>query len=418
MDGLAVIEAARARKVFDSRGSLTIEVELETTGGYGRYSAPAGASVGVHEAVAFPRGGVDEALRLFEELVAPKLVGMDASDQKGVDEALKEVDGTPNFSRIGGSMAIACSIAAAKAAASSLGLPLYRWLGGALATTIPAPLGNVLGGGKHAAAKALDIQEILVFPLNAPSAHVALRVNAEVHRRLPKRIAKLDPTFSGGKTDEGAWVAKLSAEQALGIVREVCDEVGDELGCKVGLGIDVAASSLWDESSKVYRYAGEGVDRTPDEQLAFIEGLVKDFRLLYVEDPFHEEDYDSFAKLTKLVKPCLVCGDDLFTTNVERLRRGVELKAANAIIIKPNQVGTLTDAFNTVSLAKSNGFTIVVSHRSGETEDEALAHIAVGFSAPLIKTGVVGGERIAKLNELIRIEEGLPSASMSTLLLD
>ncbi|RLF16637.1 MAG: phosphopyruvate hydratase [Thermoprotei archaeon] len=415
MEALAVIEAARARKVFDSRGSPTIEIEIETATGVGRCSAPAGASRGVHEAVAFPSGGVDEAIKLFEEEVAPKLVGLDAADQKSIDETLKEIDGTPNFSRIGGSTAIASSIAAAKAAASSLGLPLYRWIGGAMANSLPIPLGNVLGGGKHAAAKALDIQEILVFPLNARSVKEAIAINAEIHRRLPKRIAEVDDTFAGGKTDEGAWVARLNAVQALKIVREVCDEVGDEYGCKVGLGIDMAASSLWAPSKNLYVYAGEGVERTPEEHLDFVLGLIEDYNLLYVEDPLHEEDFEGFAELTRKVKNCLICGDDLFTTNPSRLRRGVEMSAARAIIIKPNQIGTLSASYETASLARSSGMVIVVSHRSGETEDEALAHIAVGFSAHLIKTGVVGGERIAKLNELIRIEEELPSATMSTL---
>jgi len=406
LEGLAIIESVRARKVLNSRGSPTIEVEVETSlGGLGRYSAPSGASVGIHEAVAFPKGGVDEALKVFKEEVGPKLIGMDASDQRGVDEALREFDGTPNFSRLGGSTAIACSIAVAKAAAASFGLPLYRWLGGAVTNRIPAPLGNVLGGGKHAAAKALDVQEILVFPLNASSALQAIMVNAEVHRRLPSRIAKADPSFTGGKTDEGAWVARLNARQALTIVREVCDEVSEELGVRVGLGVDLAASSLWDAASKTYRYEGEGVARSSEEQLAFVEELIRDYGLLYVEDPFHEEDFESFAELTRSAAPCMVCGDDLFTTNAERLRRGIEVGAANAIIIKPNQVGTLTDAFETASLAKSRNYTIVASHRSGETEDEALAHLAVALSAPLIKTGVVGGERTAKLNELVRIEE-------------
>jgi enolase len=415
LSSLAPIESARARKVLDSRGRLTIEVEVETAlGGIGRFSAPSGASVGAHEAAAFPRGGVEEALKLFREEVAPKLIGMDSSDQRGVDEALRELDGTPNFERLGGSMAIACSIAVAKAASHSFGLPLYRWLGGAMANRIPAPLGNVLGGGKHAAVRTLDIQEVLVFPLDASSALEAVMANAEVHRRLPSRIAKVDPSFAGGRTDEGAWTARLSGRQALALVKEVCEEVSDELGCRMGLGIDLAASSLWDDKAKVYRYEGEGAVRSMEEQLSFVESLLEEFNLLYVEDPFHEEDFESFAQLTRRVAPRMVCGDDLFTTNVERLRRGVESGAANAVIIKPNQVGTLTDTFEAAALARSKGYTLVASHRSGETEDEALPHIAIALSAQLIKTGVVGGERTAKLNELVRIEEEAPSSRVAT----
>jgi len=400
--------------VLDSRGRPTIEVEVETSlGGIGRYSAPSGASVGVHEAAAFPKGGIDEALKLLKEVVSPRLIGVDASDQRGVDELLKEVDGTSSFAKLGGSLAIACSVAVAKAAASSFCLPLYRWLGGAMAYRIPAPLGNVLGGGKHAAAKSLDVQEVLVFPLNASTALEAVLANSEVHRRLPPRIARADPYFAGGKTDEGAWVARLSVKQALTIVRDVCDEVAAETGCRMGMGVDLAASSLWDPKSKVYRYEAEGVTRTSEEQLAFVEELINTFDLLYVEDPFHEEDFDSFAELTRRFPSCMVCGDDLFATNIQRLHRGLEAGAANAIIIKPNQVGTLTDTFEAASLAKSRNYVIVASHRSGETEDEALAHIAMALSAPLIKTGVVGGERIAKLNELIRIAEENPSAKMA-----
>ncbi|MCX8204109.1 MAG: hypothetical protein N3H31_00350 [Candidatus Nezhaarchaeota archaeon] len=414
MRGLVAIEVAHARKVFDSRGRSTIEVYIETSlGGIGRYSAPSGASVGAYEAPAFPRG-VDEALRLFKEDVAPRLIGMDAADQRGVDEALKEIDGTHNFSKIGGSLAIACSVAVAKAAASSFGLSLYRWLGGAMACRIPAPLGNVLGGGRHAPVRSLDIQEILVFPLNAPSITEAIAVNAEVHRRLPGRVAKVDPSFTGGRNDEGAWVARLNGRQALELVREICDEVADELNYRVGLGIDLAASSLWDRETMVYKYEGEGVVRTSEEQFSFVRGLIDDFDLLYVEDPFHEDDFDLFAQLTKEVSPRIVCGDDLFATNVSRLRRGIEEGAANATIIKPNQAGTLTDTFEAAALARSKGYSLVVSHRSGETEDEALAHIAVALSAPLIKAGVVGGERTTKLNELIRISEEMGSSYMTT----
>lgn len=414
MGELITIEVARARKVLDSRGNPTIEVYIETSlGGAGRYSSPSGASVGAYEAPAFPRG-VDGALETFREEVAPRLVGMDACDQRGVDEVLKEIDGTPNFARVGASLAIACSVAVAKAAASSLGLPLYRWLGGAMTYRIPAPLGNVLGGGKHAAVRSLDIQEILVFPMNASSIVEAVMANAEVHRRLPSRLAKEDPSFAGGRNDEGAWVARLSGRRALEVVKETCDEVADELNCRMGLGVDLAASSLWDRESKVYKYEVEGVVRTSEEQLSFVESLVDDFGLAYIEDPFHEDDFDLFATLTKEISPRIVCGDDLFVTNVNRLRRGIERGAANAIIIKPNQVGTLTDAFETAALARSRGYVLVASHRSGETEDEALAHIAVALSAPLIKTGVVGGERTAKLNELIRISEEMATGYVAS----
>ncbi len=402
------IEDVWARKVFNSRGEITIEVEVYTAAGFGRAAAPSGASTGKHEVPAFPEGGPDAALEAFENLVAEALIGMDADEQEAIDKKLEEVDGTGNFSRIGGALAIATSLAVAKAAASTHGIPLFQHVGGVFATKLPFPLGNVLGGGKHSRGLGPSIQEILVLPVGADNVFDAIRANIEVHRRLPKEIAKNDPSFAGGKNDEGAWTAALPSEKAVEIVYNVAKAVSKELGIEVRVGIDVAASSLWDEEKKVYRYVREGVTRDTKQQLEFIKSLVEKYELIYVEDPFHEEDFDSFAELTDVVGDrCLIVGDDLFVTNAERLRKGIELGAGNGIIIKPNQVGTLTRTAETIELAKAYGYVPIVSHRSGETEDNALAHLAVGWGAPIIKTGTVGGERMAKLNELVRIEEFL-----------
>jgi len=399
---------AWARKIFNSRGEETIEVEIYTGTGYGRASAPSGASVGAHEVVAFPEGGIDAALEAFENIVAPEIIGMDADDQEGVDRKLWELDGTGNFSRIGGATATATSFAVAKAAAATHGIPLFQHLGGAMACLLPYPLGNVLGGGKHSKGLGPDIQEILVIPLGADSMYEAVRANIVVHSRLPKVIRKYDPYFAGGRNDEGAWTSCLSNDKALEAVYEVCREVSRELGIEIRMGIDVAASSLWNPEKGKYIYIRDKVERSPREQLEYITSLVEKYDLVYVEDPFHEEDFNSFAELRDRVGDrCIVTGDDLFVTNSERLKRGIEVRAANGIIIKPNQVGTITRAYETITLAKEHGYIPIMSHRSGETESEVIAHLAVAFGCPIIKTGTVGGERIVKLNELIRVAEYL-----------
>ncbi|MCS7386448.1 MAG: hypothetical protein NDF55_06905 [archaeon GB-1867-005] len=393
-----------ARKIFDSRGSPTIEVDVYTEAGFGSFSAPSGASRGRREVVAFPPGGIDEAIRAVDEMIAPELMGVDASNQFEVDGIIQQIDGTSNFSRIGGSTAIATSIAAAKAAATSLNLPLYRYLGGISASVLPLPLGNVVGGGKHSKSGGLDVQEILVLPLDADSFYEAALANVLVH----KRVVELAPEGSiYGRNDEGAWVTPFGVEESLKLVKRACEDVGSELGIKIGVGIDVAASTLWSGSEGKYVYGREGFKLTPEEQLKFMVKLVEEFDLIYVEDPFHEEDYESFSELLSSVSNCLICGDDLYVTNAELIRYGSSRKAGNAVIIKPNQVGTLTSTVAAVEVAKLHGFVPVMSHRSGENVDPSIAHLAVAFNCPIIKTGVVGGERISKINELIRIEEEL-----------
>jgi enolase len=299
-------------------------------------------------------------------------------------------------------------MAVAKVAASAAGVPLYKYLAGNQGARLPYPLGNVLGGGKHAGRTAPDIQEFLVLPVGAKSFELAASANAEVHKRVRKLIEMKDKTFTGGKGDEGAWAPNLGDRDALEIVSKSCEEISDEVGFKVRPALDVAASSLYDEKGKKYVYEREGEQRDAGEQVEFILGLIDAYGLVYVEDPIQEDDFESFAEITRKVgKNCMICGDDLFVTNVKRIKKGIEVEAANAVLIKPNQVGTLTDTLKAVELSKENGYVPVMSHRSGETPDDTIAHLAVGFGCPIIKTGVVGGERVAKLNELIRIEEEL-----------
>lgn len=410
-----VIEDILARKIFDSRGEETIEVDVITVSGFGRSSAPAGASRGKAEAVPYPKGGVDQAIKKVRETIAPELLGMEADQQEEVDSLLHEIDATTDFSNVGGNTAYAVSLATAEAAANSYGMPLFQHLAGHSANELPYPLGNVLGGGKHVGGKAPDIQEFLVLPMKASTFLDAARINTLVHQKVGSLLKKADATMVGGKGDEGAWAPNMKNEEALEIVAKACEEVSEEFGVECKIGLDFAASTLWNSKENCYVYVQDKVRRDSGKQLDYVLSLIEKYRLFYVEDPFHEEDFENFAELARKAKGCLICGDDLFVTSRERLIRGLSLGAANAIIVKVNQVGTLTDAWETTKVAKKAKYTPIMSHRSGETVDTKIAHLAVAFNCPIIKTGIVGGERVAKINELIRIKEILgKKAKMST----
>jgi enolase len=403
----SIIEDIIARKIFNNRGEETIEVDIITTSGFGRASAPAGKSRGKAEVVYYPQGGVDQALKKIDDLIAPELSGLNADFQEEIDSSLHEIDGTTNFKGIGGNTAFAISLANAEAAANSHGLLLFQFLGGSTATTLPYPLGNCISGGQHARGKAPDIQEYLALPHGAETFLEAATANTLIHKKIGDILKKKSTLFSGGKSDEGAWIANIDDADAFEVIAKACEEVGNEMDFECGFGIDAAASSLWKEKEEKYIYEREEKKRDTAEQLEFLLDLIEKYHLAYVEDPFHEEDYESFAELTKKTKNCLICGDDLFTTNNERLNHGIKLNAANAIIIKVNQIGTLTDAAETIENAQRHGYTTVMSHRSGDTCDWHIAHLAVAFKCPMIKTGVVEGARIAKINELVRVEHFL-----------
>ena len=396
------------RRVLDSRGNPTVEADIRTeSGGFGRARAPSGASTGGFEAVELP---AREAIAAAREHAVPRLLdGVYVGDQRSVDRALRAADGTNDFSRIGANSAVALSMAAAHAAADVLGAPLFQHLGGAFrGDEAPVPLGNVIGGGEHAA-DATDFQEFLAVPVGAPSAEAAVFANAAVHDAVGDLLA--DRGVAAGKGDEGAWAPAIADSEALAVLAEAVDSVTTDVGFEIRMGLDIAATELYDETAGVYRY-GDTV-RSPDEQLAHVAELVETYDLVYVEDPLTETDFPGFATLTERVgeppttdqhSGTLICGDDLFVTSAERLIRGIEAGAANSILVKPNQVGTLTGAFDAIERAHTAGYRPVVSHRSGETEDTTIAHLAVATGAPYLKTGTVGGERTAKLNELIRIE--------------
>jgi enolase 1/2/3 len=403
----SIIEDLIARKVFNNRGEETIEVDVITANGFGRTAAPAGKSRGKNEVVYYPQGGVDAAIKKVDEQIAPELAGLNADYQDEIDTTLHEIDGTTNFKGIGGNTAYAISLANAEAAANSHSQLLCQFIGGSAANILPYPLGNCISGGQHARGKAPDIQEFLALPHGASTFLEAQTANTIIHKKIGDALKKKSSTFNGGKSDEGAWIANISQDEAFEAIAKACEEVGNEMDFECSFGIDCASSSLWKEKEEKYNYEREGKKRDTAEQLEYIKDLIEKYHLTYVEDPFHEEDFESFAELTRKTKGCLICGDDLFTTNNERLSQGIKLNAGNAIIIKINQIGTLTDAADTIENATRNGFSTVVSHRSGDTTDWHIAHITVAYKCPVIKTGVVEGARIAKLNELLRIEQFL-----------
>ncbi len=403
----SIIEDLIARKIFNNRGEETIEIDVITASGFGRAAAPAGKSRGKAEVVYYPQGGVEQAIKKVDDLIAPELAGLNADFQEEIDNTLHEIDGTTDFKNIGGNTAFAISLANAEAAANSHSLLLFQFLGGNAANTLPYPLGNCISGGQHARGKSPDIQEYLALPLGAESFLEAQTANTQIHKKIGDLLKKKSTTFNGGKSDEGAWIANIDTVDAFEVMAKACEEVGNELDFECGFGIDVAASSFWKPKEEKYNYESEGKKRDTAEQLEYMLELIEKYHLAYVEDPFNEDDFDSFAELTRKSKNCLICGDDLFTTSTERLNNGIKINAGNAIIIKVNQIGTLTDATETIELAQRHGYEAVVSHRSGDTCDWHIAHLAVAYKCPLIKTGVVEGARIAKLNELIRIEHFL-----------
>ncbi|MFC4988649.1 phosphopyruvate hydratase [Saliphagus infecundisoli] len=400
---MTLVTDVSLRKILDSRGNPTVEADVHTErSGFGRAAAPSGASTGEYEAVERPPG---EAIAAAREHAVPRLVGNAyAGDQREIDAILRGADGTDDFSEIGANSAVAISMAAAKAASDVLGAPLFQHLGGTFrGENFPIPLGNVVGGGEHAA-DATDIQEFLSAPVGAPSVSEAVFANAAVHAAVADLLEERG--HPSGKGDEGAWAPSIDDEAAFEIVAEAVELVSDDVGFEIGFGLDVAAAEMYDADSETYEYESEGISRDTDEQIEYIADLVREYDLVYVEDPLDENDYDAFAELTEEVGDrTLVCGDDLFVTNTERLTEGIDRGAANSILVKPNQIGTLTEAFDAIELATENGYDAVVSHRSGETEDTTIAHLAVATDAPFIKTGAVGGERTAKLNELIRIAD-------------
>lgn len=392
--------------LLDSRGRATVEATVTLdSGAHGRAGAPSGKSTGATEVRAFPAGGVPEALAIASARVAPALLGLDPADQATVDRTLHDLDGTSDFSRIGGNTATAISVANALACGNDSSRPLWRVLArpGIDGSAYPAIVGNCLNGGAHAIGGP-EFQEFVAFAENpdpADSVQAALRV----HELLGEELHRRFPTAALGRGDEGGWVAPLGSVEALELLSATCARVRDELRVAVHPGSDLAASEFFRDGT--YRYRDRSL--APDAQVAFVGELVDRFRLRYLEDPIDEGSFDDFAAVTAAVgSKCLVVGDDLYTTSVGRLRTGLEHRSTNSVLIKVNQVGTLTDTLATVDLARSSGLSTVTSHRSGEVPEGWLAHVALGTGARGLKCGVVGGERVAKLNELLRLARATP----------
>jgi len=395
-----IIEDVAIRRIIDSRGNPTVEAEIRTTSGFGRAAAPAGASTGTHEAVAWPNGDVSKGIQFAEEKLMPGLIGQTVENQKTFDDILRETDGTNNFRNMGGNISVAFSLAAAKAAANSKKVSLYHHIGNKKDYSLPAPMANVLGGGAHAIG-GTDIQEYLVTSFDK-DINTAIEANAMVHKKVGSLLKDKFPNIALGKGDEGAWVAPLENLEALELVVKAANQIESETGVEIRPGLDIAASEFYHNGK--YKYKEQTL--TPEEQVDFVLGMIEEYNLHSVEDPLDQEDFESWALLTEQTD-ALIIGDDLYVTNTERLQRGIDMNSTNSILIKPNQIGTLTDTINAVELAKKADMATVISHRSGETTDTTIAHLGVAFDSHAIKTGIMGGERIAKLNELVRISEEL-----------
>ncbi len=417
---MCIIVDVNAREILDSRGNPTVEVEVFLDdGAMGRAAVPSGASTGVHEAVELRDGdksrylgkGVQTAVANVNTVIADAVIGLNPFDQAGLDKILIELDGTDNKGNLGANAILGTSLAVAKAAAESLGLPLYRYIGGVNAKELPVPMMNILNGGQHADNN-VDIQEFMVMPVGASCWAEALRMCAEIFHNLKKVLKAKGYATSVG--DEGGFAPNLgSNEEALACIVEAITNAGYKPGDEVRIALDVAASELYQEDG-TYRLEGENRTMTADELIDFYADLVAKYPVISIEDGLAEDDWAAWSKMVeKLGDKIQIVGDDLFVTNTKRLVRGIEEKAANAILIKVNQIGTLTETLDAIEMARKAGFTAVVSHRSGETEDTTIADIAVATNSGQIKTGAPSRtDRVEKYNQLIRIEEELDTAAI------
>jgi enolase len=411
------ITSVMARQILDSRGNPTVEVDAElASGAFGRAAVPSGASTGQFEAVELRDGdssawlgkGVSSAVRNVIEQIAPELVGFDASDQRGVDALLVELDGTPNKGRLGANAILGCSLAAAKAGAAHAGVSLYRWIGGTNAHVLPVPMLNVVNGGAHAQ-NSIDLQEFMIVPAGADTFSDAVRIAAEVFHTLKSVLHERG--LATGVGDEGGFAPDLpSSEAAIEAVLEAAGRAGHAE--RIGIALDPAASEFWRDGA--YRLEGEGRSLDAEGMIELYGRLADRFPLLSVEDALAEDEWDDWRTLTdRLGDRVQLVGDDLFVTNVDRLRRGIDERVANAILVKVNQIGTLTETLEAIELARANRYAAVISHRSGETEDTTIADLAVATNAGQIKTGAPSRtDRVAKYNQLLRIEEELGDAAV------
>ena len=414
---MALIENVHAREILDSRGNPTLEVEiLLEDGASARAAVPSGASTGAFEAVELRDGdkgryggkGVEKAVDNVNDIIAPEIIGFDAADQRGLDQLMIELDGTPNKGKLGANAILGVSLAVAKAAAKYADLPLYKYLGGPNAHVLPVPMMNILNGGSHADSN-VDIQEFMIAPLGAPSFREALRWGAEVYHTL-KGVVK-DRGLSTGLGDEGGFAPNLDSNaEALDLIVSAIEKAGFKPGEDVALALDGASSEFFKDG--LYQFEGEG--RSTEYMVEYYEKLISNYPLVSIEDPLDEDEWDAWKALTAEIGGRVqLVGDDLFVTNPARLKKGIELGAANALLVKVNQIGSLTETLDAVEEAHRNGYRTMTSHRSGETEDTTIADLAVATNSGQIKTGAPArSERVAKYNQLLRIEEQLGEAAV------
>ncbi len=417
---MSIILDVYAREVLDSRGNPTVEVEVVTEdGGFGRALVPSGASTGEYEAVELRDGdkarylgkGVLKAVANVNDVIAPEIIGMEVTEQVAIDKTMCELDGTENKGKLGANAILGVSMAAARAAADELDLPLYKYLGGFNAKELPVPMMNIINGGEHAD-NSVDIQEFMILPVSAPNFKEAIRTGAEVFHALKSVLSAKG--YSTAVGDEGGFAPNLkSNEEALEVIIEAIEKAGYKAGEDVMLGMDAASSEFFSKESGKYELKGEGVTLTSEELVNLYADWCEKYPIISIEDGLDENDWDGFKLLTdKLGDKVQLVGDDLFVTNTKKLAEGIEKGIANSILIKVNQIGTLTETFEAIEMAKEAGYTAVVSHRSGETEDATIADIAVATNAGQIKTGSASRtDRIAKYNQLLRIEDELEGVS-------
>ena len=411
---MALIETVHAREILDSRGNPTLEVEiLLEDGTIARAAVPSGASTGAFEAVELRDGdkgrydgkGVEKAVDNVNDIIAPEVIGFEASDQRGLDRLMIDLDGTPNKGKLGANAILGVSLAAAKASAKSAGLELFQYIGGPNAHVLPVPMMNIMNGGAHADSD-VDIQEFMIAPIGAPTFREALRWGAEVYHSL-KKVVK-ERGLSTGLGDEGGFAPNLdSNREALELIVEAIKKAGYKPGHDVALAMDVASSEFFDNETKTYLFEGEARDN--DYMVAYYEQLIRDFPIVSIEDPLSEDEWEHWKALTdEIGDKVQIVGDDFFVTNPERLAKGIAMSAANALLVKVNQIGSLTETLEAVEMAHRAGYKSMTSHRSGETEDVTIADLAVATNSGQIKTGAPArGERVNKYNQLLRIEEAL-----------
>jgi len=411
------IESVQAQEILDSRGNPTIEVEVFLEdGSFGRAAIPSGASTGVHEALELRDGdksryggkGVTKAVANVNTLIADELIGWDATDQIALDKMLLDLDGTPNKAKLGANAILGTSLATAKAAANSVGLPLYRYIGGVYAHVLPVPMMNILNGGAHTAWQSTDAQEFMVMPLGAPSFSEAVRWGAEIYHALKAVLKSHGYTTLVG--DEGGYAPNLKANvEAVEVILEAIEKAGFKAGKDAAIALDPAASEFYDEEKKIYNLRTEGKKLDPAQMVDFWKSWVDQFPIVSIEDGLGQDDWEGWKKMTEVLGDRLqIVGDDLLVTNPERVRKAIKEKACNSLLVKVNQIGSLTETIESVSLCQRNGWTAVTSHRSGETEDATIADLAVALNTGQIKTGAPArSDRVAKYNQLLRIETEL-----------